>query len=355
MDPDINADAAPLDQGGISQKGSSGHRFIIGFIFLLFIVFIINLVLVGVDDPRIQSTLDEERNQTNIASIPLQPTAIQNVCDMKKAQYLPAFIEITPAVYVTRTVQKRTIIGTGVKTDIITTNDHIITDPNGKPPTAKEILEFKAWVGSRGIALIPTYRSYEELINGKFNLKNDQVPIEQIGQVMNAYQALKLLPAPIIEKMRGTAIYMSTVNDNTNYALYSHESPEEIAKMYKKNQNVVRNGIFLVQPISKRVTIHEIGHLIGTIGINGLFGDEYSTYKDLRSEYENVFEMNGLQNLPCGYITSYSTTNDAENFADHFSYYVIYGKEFRERAATDPLLMAKYTFFKDSIFEGKEY
>ena len=252
-------------------------------------------------------------------------------------------------------MKKKTINDNGVFTNVITTYDHVISDPMGKPPTQKEINQFKLWASPRGIALIATNRSYEELKNAEFNLKKDQIPIEEIGQVMNAYEAFKLLPDSIIEKMRGTAVYMSTVNDTTNYALYAHSSPEVIAKIYEKNNNVVRNGIFLVQPISKRVTIHEIGHLIGTIGIEGLYGDEYSPYKDLRSEYNNIFRIQGLDKLPCGYITRYSVTNDAENFADHFSYYVMYGKEFRERAATDKLLLAKYNFLKKSIFEGKEY
>ena len=72
-------------------------------------------------------------------------------------------------------------------------------------------------------------------------------------------------------------------------------------------------------------------------------------------EYKNIFGMTGLNNLPCGYITQYSTKNDNENFADHFAYYVIYGPEFRERTVNDPLLKAKYDFLKTYIFEGKEY
>ena len=172
---------------------------------------------------------------------------------------------------------------------------------------------------------------------------------------MNAYEALKLLPPSIIEKMNGTAVYMSTVEGHLNYALYSDESPEEIAKIYKTNPNIVRHGIFLLQPISKKITIHEVGHLIGTIGIQGLYGDEYSSYKNLRTEYNNIFQLTGLGNLPCGYVSDYSTTNDAENFAEHFSYYVVNGKGFRNRATTDPLLKAKYDFLKNHIFEGREY
>ena len=62
-----------------------------------------------------------------------------------------------------------------------------------------------------------------------------------------------------------------------------------------------------------------------------------------------------LQVLPPGYMDVYSTANAAENFAQHFMYYILYGPEFRKKAQGDELLHKKYDFFKKDLFNHLEY
>ena len=58
---------------------------------------------------------------------------------------------------------------------------------------------------------------------------------------------------------------------------------------------------------------------------------------------------------PIGYVSVYSTANDAENFAENFAYYVERPEAFHQSMLDDPQLIEEYEFMRDKIFDGLEY
>jgi hypothetical protein len=51
----------------------------------------------------------------------------------------------------------------------------------------------------------------------------------------------------------------------------------------------------------------------------------------------------------------YATANSAENFAQHFTFYILIGSQFRSQAQNDILLQRKYDFFRQNLFQNREY
>jgi len=95
------------DQVSVSQQNSSKNNFPFKFIFFLSIFFIIIIVLSGGKDSSDQSEQNKESWFSSFPTLPPSPTPIRNICNRNEVQYLPAFIDITPAIYITRTVEKK--------------------------------------------------------------------------------------------------------------------------------------------------------------------------------------------------------------------------------------------------------
>ncbi len=94
-------------------------------------------------------------------------------------------------------------------------------------------------------------------------------------------------------------------------------------------------------------------------GIQGVYADEQNVFSYAKEDRNKIFQV-ALENKPndkekLGYITSYSTNNDLENFADHYAYYVVYPDMFQDEMKNDPLLAKKYEFLRDFIFNDKEF
>lgn len=65
--------------------------------------------------------------------------------------------------------------------------------------------------------------------------------------------------------------------------------------------------------------------------------------------------MENAKTISKDYMSAYATANKAENFAEHFAYYVVEAEAFRNKSKTDQKLLEKYLFFKQNIFQEKEY
>lgn len=303
----------------------------------------------------------------SISVIPIIP--IVDRCDPKTATYLPPFTEVWPQSAPTVVIineQGESAISETYKKDDGTivvnvkssgSSKYTVRIEQGNPnqkPTAEELAEFRRWASQRDIALYGVSKSYDELEASDFNLDKDSVQIGDIQLVMNTYKGLKLLPESILAMLRGQAIYFSTFQGKPNQTVYIHKTPSFYIITDKTSKQPARGGIFLVQPVSVKVAIHEIGHLAGTYGIEG-YRNINPKFTHVFPQYESIFKMQSLNRTPCGYVTSYATTNKAENFAEHFAFYVVEGEKFREKATTDALLHDKYEFLKNYIFEGREY
>lgn len=56
-----------------------------------------------------------------------------------------------------------------------------------------------------------------------------------------------------------------------------------------------------------------------------------------------------------GFVSDYSMTAPAEDFAETFSYYMIYSEYFRYKLQYDKILKVKYEWMKNNVFDGREY
>lgn len=152
--------------------------------------------------------------------------------------------------------------------------------------------------------------------------------------------------------MRGNTIYLSTISERPYTVLSGN---------YGGVLKDVRDGIIVTQTITSISTVHEFAHILGYFGIEGLYDHDFPQFKVLREEYDKIFDTSAITynpsapQTPRGYISNYASANKAENFAEHFAYYVLSAKEFREKAASDTILLQKYNFFKNRLFAGKEY
>jgi len=123
--------------------------------------------------------------------------------------------------------------------------------------------------------------------------------------------------------------------------------------------NPPSRGFIIEQNVKAVTVIHELGHIVDVHGIQGDFADEQNVFSYAKEDRNKIFQV-ALANKPndkekLGYITSYSSNNDLENFADHYAYYVVYPDLFRDEMKNDPLLAKKYEFLRDFIFNDKEF
>ncbi len=52
------------------------------------------------------------------------------------------------------------------------------------------------------------------------------------------------------------------------------------------------------------------------------------------------------------FISGYAATNQYEDFAESFTFYIFHNREFADRAMKNESLRQKYLFFSNSIFTG---
>ncbi|WP_299290161.1 hypothetical protein [Nitrosopumilus sp.] len=215
---------------------------------------------------------------------------------------------------------------------------------------ANEIIEFENWADENNIALVGVNKNSYDLYYDGFNPKTDFVNWKEIPNVLIVADALYLIPEDVMQVMDGKTIYLSTEHGRSYAVLGSF--PE-----YGILEGLNR-GIILEQNFNSHTVIHELGHIVDYHGIQGMYDDEHNLFESSLDDRNFIFR--GMTNssesqTPNGYISLYSTVNDAENFAENFAYYVIYPNEFRDRLETDPLLIDEYEFMRDMIFSSFEY
>ncbi|MBI2617543.1 hypothetical protein HYW55_05380 [Candidatus Gottesmanbacteria bacterium] len=216
--------------------------------------------------------------------------------------------------------------------------------------TEKQLETFRAWAQMHGITLQGVTKDINSLYYNKYDPATDHIDLEKIEYVINVFDALERIPDSVLTVMQGKTMYISTLNERP-YTILNGD--------YLDTLKGLNEGIILTHPLGIHNTIHEFGHIVGYHGIEGIYDQNYPQFKQYASEYHRIFDMQGIQYPPAtlsqGYISLYATANKAENFAEHFTYYVVLANEFREKALKDAKLLEKYTFLKEKIFAGKEY
>lgn len=222
-------------------------------------------------------------------------------------------------------------------------------NPSQKLPTATEIGEFTNWASAHGITLQAVTASVDDMYYNRYDPATHNIALEQIPGLVVAFAGLKKIPDSILITMQEKTIYFSTINERP----YTNLSGD-----YGGTLKNTKSGFILTQALSESGTVHELGHIVGYHGIEGIYGFT-APFSHLKGEYDILFDTAGIAypppQKPKGYISSYATANKAENFAEHFAYYIVNPNAFRAQMAGDDLLIKKYNFFKDKLFQGKEY
>ncbi len=122
------------------------------------------------------------------------------------------------------------------------------------------------------------------------------------------------------------------------------------------------------EPEFIQVLIHELGHVVDLGGLKSQKFLEKSAYKDGKkiiyaddksvifyqiswaNEYEQVSQSSDLD-----FIGGYASLDMFEDYAESFLMYIEHGNDFRMLATDNEKLQKKYNFFRDQVFDGKEF
>ncbi len=208
------------------------------------------------------------------------------------------------------------------------------------------LANFENWAKEHDISLVGTNKNANQL-KSSFDPDKDQVELKDVSGVLIAAEALYKIPDNVLVVMAGKTIYFST-EDGRSFSVFASWV-----------DNPPSRGFIIEQNVRAVTVIHELGHIVDVHGIQGYFMDEQNVFSYAKEDRNKIFQV-ALKNKPndkekLGYITSYSSYNDLENFADHYAYYVVYPNVFQDEMKNDPLLVKKYEFLRDFIFNGKEF
>ncbi len=208
------------------------------------------------------------------------------------------------------------------------------------------LANFENWAKEHDISLVGTNKNANQL-KSSFDPDKDQVELKDVPGVLIAAEALYKIPDNVLVVMAGKTIYFST-EDGRSFSVFASWV-----------DNPPSRGFIIEQNVRAVTVIHELGHIVDVHGIQGDFADEQNVFSYAKEDRNKIFQV-ALENKPndkekLGYITSYSSYNDLENFADHYAYYVVYPDMFRDEMKNDPLLAKKYEFLRDFIFNDKEF
>jgi len=170
--------------------------------------------------------------------------------------------------------------------------------------------------------------------------------------VLGVADALYKVPENVIQVMDGKTIYFSTEYGRSYTVLDSFPEYDILEGLQR--------GIIIERNFNPHTVIHELGHIVDYHGIQGFYNDDKHIFQDSLAKRKLVFNVTqdytpNASVPPKGYISVYSTANDAENFAENFAYYVLYPQEFRKGILVDSMLTEEYEFLRDEIFLGLEF
>lgn len=217
--------------------------------------------------------------------------------------------------------------------------------------TLDEFDQFQIWADKHGIDLVGVNKNAIDLYYFGFNPETDYVDWRIVPGVLIVANEFYQVPENVIQVMDGKTIYFSTEFGRSYTVLGSFPDYDILEGLER--------GIILEQNINSHTVIHELGHIVDYHGIQGIYDDKQNIFDHILEDRNSIFnitqEYPQHSTPPDGYISIYSTVNDAENFAENFTHYVLYPNEFRERLESDTLLIDEYEFMRDEVFSGFEF
>ena len=215
-----------------------------------------------------------------------------------------------------------------------------------------EITEFENWANNHGINLVGVNKNSYDLYYTGYDETTDYVNWKEVPGVLNVADSLYKIPDNVIAVMNGKTIYFSTEHGRSYSVLGSFPEYDILVGLDR--------GIIIEQNISSYTIIHELGHIVDYHGIKGMYDDPQNHFSSSLELRDSIFAVEidyqpGQSSTPSGFVSVYSTANDAENFAENFAHYVERPEQFKEQLLDDPQLIEEYEFLKSKIFDNFEY
>lgn len=178
--------------------------------------------------------------------------------------------------------------------------------------------------------------------------------------------------------------YMPLVSDQKN------ELMEVIGKLPAEHTSTLKNLILDLDPEANRglggrsviilrgvnmdasemaaVLIHEIGHNVDLGYLAEKDKSEASQFNDGKNRiyegdpslefYRLSWENERARKRTASnfdFVSGYAMSDPFEDFAESYVYYVLHNADFKAKTQTSDVMLAKYRFMKDVVFQGKEY
>jgi hypothetical protein len=205
-----------------------------------------------------------------------------------------------------------------------------------------ELKTFQHWAQLHNVSLVGLEKNSDKLFESGYESNRDVVPIYFDSITLKSLEIFYEMPETVLSSVTDKTLFFSS-DYGRGYAQISTNDQLEFI-------NGMSDGIILEGKITKKMIVHELGHML----------DEYLIHNSkIKLEKNKLFKIdfsyNNSNSLFNGFISPYSNANSYENFAEHFSHYVLDGEKFRELIKNDYILKQKYDFFKELIFDGTEF
>jgi len=210
------------------------------------------------------------------------------------------------------------------------------------------LANFEDWAKKHDITLIGTNKNAKHLTRWGFIPEKDGVELKDVPGVLDSAQLLYKIPDNVLEVMRDKTIYFSTEKGRSK-SIHAAWGPDSLNR-----------GFIIEQSHWTSNVIHELGHIVDVHGIQGAYADKQNVFSHTKDKRDEIFQVKvdykpKASGAPQGHISRYASESELENFAEHFTYYVVFPDKFRNQMEKDPLLVDEYEFMRDFIFNGKEF
>lgn len=200
-----------------------------------------------------------------------------------------------------------------------------------------------SWVTQDDITPVVAELIYEEFSQKYKEKQKDKVQFRYIPSLL--FDAIQYSYLPIAETYFFSRSILSKV-DELNVFLY--KSPSDTRGRMKSK--IVH--IYGVESLGLEeflwVLIHEFAHYVDIYSLpKSAFGDESQKFYDIAWESVNHVKA-GLD--ASDFVSGYAMTNQYEDFAETYLYYVLHNKEFLKKAEESDILAKKFTYFQTYIF-----
>lgn len=217
-------------------------------------------------------------------------------------------------------------------------------------PTLEQGSEFYSfsWVTQEQVDKALWDNIYEDYIQRYEQKQRQKLRIRYVPTVFQSDIALSY--TPIAETFFYEADILSHIED---LGVYFYKNIAD-TRGRMKGWNI---HMFGVEQMSDEeflwVLIHEFAHYYDIHSmVRTSFGDQSQSFYDISWESVSIiWEWQSSKD----FVSGYSMTNQYEDFAESYLYYVLHNKEFRTKAQSSLALAKKYDFFQTYVFQTNQF